>query len=65
MAAKATENAAVVFDKAALINSSKELFNQSPDVVTGALYNVNGELSIEEATKKINNFLERPIKNED
>lgn len=49
------------FDKSELIAGSPQIFGVNPEVVAGALHDVNEPISLEKAKKAINSFLKRPV----
>jgi hypothetical protein len=53
---------APVFDVADLIQSARQTFGVTPEVMTGALYGVTDQLTIDDAGKKLKEFMTRPIK---
>lgn len=52
----------VTFYKVDLIENAKNLFNVQPEVLAGALFDVDGDLSVAQAKGKLEEFLSKPIK---
>jgi hypothetical protein len=61
MAGKTGDTKAVVFEPADLIKDARNVFGVNPEVMAGALYKVSEPLTIEDAKKKLDDFLSRPI----
>jgi hypothetical protein len=62
MANKTSDQQVITFASADLIKDARQIFGVNPEVMAGALYQVNEPLSVDEAKKKLDAFLSRPIK---
>lgn len=54
---------APIFTKDRFIAQAKQVFKQPPEIVSGALHDVNKPITLEQAKEKIDTYIKRPINN--
>lgn len=55
------KNDVTTFSKAEFVANSRVLFNTTPDIVSGALYGVNENITLDAAEELVDKFLSRKV----
>lgn len=50
-----------VYDKSELVAAANKIFKVNPEIMVGALIDVDQPISVADATKKLEAFLKKPI----